>query len=70
MISDSTVSASTDTATDENGNPVTSSTAGTTEQVDESKRYEPSYEVQNISDAIKEYTGVEAPEDPDFRGGF
>lgn len=70
VISDSTASASTDTATDENGNPVTGSTAGTTEQVDESKRYEPSYEVQNISNTIKEYTGVEAPEDPDFRGGF
>ena len=70
VLPDTTISASTDTATDEEGNPVTGSTAGTTEQVDASKIYEPSYEVKNISDAIKNYTGVVAPEDPDFRGGF
>ncbi len=70
VLPDTTISASTDTATDEEGNPVTGSTAGTTEQIDASKIYEPSYEVKNISDAIKNYTGVVAPEDPDFRGGF
>lgn len=61
------LSSTTESATDEDGN----STAGTsTGKTEEKKVYQPSYEVKNISEYIFEYTGIEPPEDPDFRGGF
>lgn len=61
------LSSTTESSTDDEGNPI----AGTsTEKSEEKKVYQPSYEVKNISEYIYEYTGIEPPEDPDFRGGF
>lgn len=61
------LSSTTESATDEDGNSTTGTSTGKTE---EKKVYQPSYEVKNISEYIFEYTGIEPPEDPDFRGGF